>query len=259
MAARLAGSRARKPPRNRESNARSPLTGRRQIRGHTEGMGSTDTEERGTRPARRASDAETLIRLAEMRVAHLCPSDASAPPTAHPRRSLHYRNRRLPSLCGSLGSRHDQLRFQSRPCAQDGLMGVRSQMGISLSRVIALMTEEVLDLIQGNALLYQPRGTRMAHCVGWVVRDRPQLPILVYALRAIHGRPPCLPTPVSVAKQPSGATFRNSGEHHPATITSVHMPRNGFKHVIRQWHFTSTLGALRVFLYLRCRVDLDDE
>lgn len=132
-------------------------------------------------------------------------------------------------------------------------------MGISLSRVIALVTEEMLDLVQGDALLHQPRRAGVPHCVGRIVRDRPWFPVLVNVPRPVNGRPPRLSAPIAVDKQPPGAPLRNSGKDHPVRITTMHMPRHRLKDVIRNWHFAPTLGTLRVLLYPRFRVDLNNE
>lgn len=66
-----------------------------------------------------------------------------------------------------------QRSIQPLPRRQDGFVGVRLQVRVALSGLEALVTQKVLDLVEGHPFLHQPRGTGVPHGVRRIVRDGP--------------------------------------------------------------------------------------
>lgn len=61
--------------------------------------------------------------------------------------------------------------FHPLPCSEDGLVRVRLQVSVALGGLEALVAQEVLDLVERDSLLDQPRGAGVTHGVRRVVRD----------------------------------------------------------------------------------------
>src|SRR5690606_25022759 len=108
--------------------------------------------------------------------------------------------------------------FHSLPGSQDCLVSVRLQVGVALRGLEAFMAEEVLDLVERDSLLHQPRGAGVAHGVRWVVRDGLLLTVAVEVVGAFYSRPPGLPPPVAVIEESSGPALGDGGKYHRITV-----------------------------------------
>ncbi|GHJ40669.1 hypothetical protein Sm713_62780 [Streptomyces sp. TS71-3] len=114
--------------------------------------------------------------------------------------------------------------------------------------MLTTSTQEVLDLVERDPLLDEPRGTGVPHGVRRIVRNELLLAVGVKVVGAIDGGPPGLAAPVTVVEATAGPPLGDGGEDERVAVEPVDVAFECLQDVGRERDLPAALGALRVLL-----------